>query len=126
MRRDAAWWGAVIVSMLTAGFLPAAAGASELIGRNATAVRLQADASGRAAVTFRSRAGTRRQRQAVPGDRDGPGVAPDVMWQGPAPAPYDSSADAQANEAQRGLLVGRPPLRRQLSVDTTPAPSARP
>ena len=35
MRRDAAWWGAVIVSMLTAGFLPAAAGASELIGRNA-------------------------------------------------------------------------------------------
>lgn len=54
MRRDAAWWGAVIVSMLTAGFLPAAAGASELIGRDATGVRLQADASGRAAVTFRS------------------------------------------------------------------------
>ena len=49
MRRDAAWWGAVIVSMLTAGFLPAAAGAwaSERIGRNATGVRLQADASGR-------------------------------------------------------------------------------
>jgi hypothetical protein len=57
MRRDAAWWGAVIVSMLTAGFLPAAAGASELIGRNATGVRLQADASGRAAVTFRSEGG---------------------------------------------------------------------
>ena len=42
---DAAWWGAVILSVLTAGFLPAAAGASELIGRNATGVRLQADAS---------------------------------------------------------------------------------
>jgi hypothetical protein len=52
-RRDA-WWGAVILSLLTAGFLPAVAGASELIGRNASAVRLQADAAGRAAVSFRS------------------------------------------------------------------------
>jgi hypothetical protein len=28
------------------------------------------------------------------------------MWQGPAPAPYDASADARANEAQRELLSG--------------------
>lgn len=35
----------------------------------------------------------------------GPGVTPDVMWQGPAPAPYDPSADAQANAAQRELLA---------------------
>lgn len=58
-RRDAAWWGAVVASILTAGFLPAAAGASELIGRNATDVRLAADASGRAAVSFRSGGQTR-------------------------------------------------------------------
>lgn len=35
----------------------------------------------------------------------GPGVTPDVMWQGGAPAPYDPSADAQANAAQRELLA---------------------
>jgi len=39
---------------------PAAAGASELIGRNATQVRLQADAHGRALVSFRSEGQTRR------------------------------------------------------------------
>ena len=54
MRRDVAWWGAVILSLLTAGFLPAAAGASELIGRDATGVGLRVDAAGRAAVSFRS------------------------------------------------------------------------
>lgn len=55
MRRDAAWWGAAVaVSLLTAAALPAAAGASELIGRNATDVRLQVDAQGRALVSFRS------------------------------------------------------------------------
>ena len=35
----------------------------------------------------------------------GPGVTPDVMWQGPAPAQYDPAADAQANAAQRELLA---------------------
>ena len=55
MRRDAARWGAAVtVCILAAAFLPAAAGASELIGRNATGVRLQADAQGRALVVFRS------------------------------------------------------------------------
>ena len=55
MRRDAARWGAAVtVCILAAAFLPAAAGASELIGRNATGVRLQADAQGRALVAFRS------------------------------------------------------------------------
>jgi hypothetical protein len=39
----------------------------------------------------------------------GPGVTPDVMWQGPAPGPYDPSVEAQANEAQRGVL-GNDPL----------------
>ena len=65
MRRDAAWWGAVIVSMLTAGFLPAAAGAwaSELIGRNATGVPPAGGRFGTGGVTFRWR--TRRGRDIV-------------------------------------------------------------
>ncbi len=36
----------------------------------------------------------------------GPGVVPDVMWQGPAPAAFDPARDAQANDAQRALLAG--------------------
>lgn len=39
----------------------------------------------------------------------GPGVTPDVMWQGTAPAPFDPAVDAQANDAQRALL-GNDPL----------------
>jgi hypothetical protein len=35
----------------------------------------------------------------------GPGVTPDVMWQGPAPPPYDASTDAAANATQRELLA---------------------
>jgi hypothetical protein len=31
----------------------------------------------------------------------GPGVAPDVMWQGASPGAYDAAADATANDAQR-------------------------
>jgi hypothetical protein len=34
----------------------------------------------------------------------GPGVTPDVMWQGPAPGAYDAAADARANAAQSQLL----------------------
>jgi hypothetical protein len=34
----------------------------------------------------------------------GPGVTPDVMWQGPAPAAYDASADNEANTHQRSVL----------------------
>jgi len=30
---------------------------------------------------------------------EGPGVTPDVMWQGSAPGPYDKAADAEANDA---------------------------
>ncbi len=30
---------------------------------------------------------------------EGPGVTPDVMWQGDAPGPYDKAADALANDA---------------------------
>jgi hypothetical protein len=33
----------------------------------------------------------------------GPGVAPDVMWEGNAPGPYNASADAEANAAQAAL-----------------------
>ena len=33
----------------------------------------------------------------------GPGVAPDVMWEGASPGPYDSAADAAANAAQKAL-----------------------
>jgi len=34
----------------------------------------------------------------------GPGVTPDVMWQGPAPAAYDAAADNEANAHQRSVL----------------------
>lgn len=55
MRRRVACCGAGIAACASATLLlPAAAGASELIGRNASGVRLQADAHGRALVTFRS------------------------------------------------------------------------
>jgi hypothetical protein len=36
----------------------------------------------------------------------GPGVTPDVMWQGPAPAAYDAAVDDGANVSQRQLLAG--------------------
>jgi hypothetical protein len=34
---------------------------------------------------------------------EGPGVAPDVMWQGAAPGPFDAAADAAANDAIKNL-----------------------
>jgi hypothetical protein len=34
----------------------------------------------------------------------GPGVTPDVMWEGPAPGAYDAAADAEANAHQRTVL----------------------
>jgi hypothetical protein len=34
---------------------------------------------------------------------EGPGVTPDVMWQGDAPAPYDKATDALANDAITAL-----------------------
>lgn len=34
---------------------------------------------------------------------EGPGVTPDVMWQGTSPGPYSRSADATANQAIAGL-----------------------
>lgn len=36
----------------------------------------------------------------------GPGVVPDVMWQGPGPGTFDPSRDAKANDEQRALLGG--------------------
>jgi hypothetical protein len=36
----------------------------------------------------------------------GPGVAPDVMWEGPAPGAFDAARDAGANDQQRALLRG--------------------
>jgi hypothetical protein len=36
----------------------------------------------------------------------GPGVTPDVMWEGPSPGPYDAALDAAANAEQRELLAG--------------------
>jgi len=36
----------------------------------------------------------------------GPGVTPDVMWQGAAPGSYDAGRDAEANAAQRALFAG--------------------
>lgn len=55
MRRPAARFGATFAVCILAGAaLPAAALASELIGRNATNVSLQVDAAGKALVSFRS------------------------------------------------------------------------
>lgn len=34
----------------------------------------------------------------------GPGVTPDVMWQGPPPAAYDAGTDNEANAHQRSVL----------------------
>jgi hypothetical protein len=34
---------------------------------------------------------------------EGPGVAPDVMWQGKAPGPYDAYRDEAANQLERSL-----------------------
>lgn len=45
--------------------------------------------------------GTRYRATAI-----GPGVTPDVVWQGPAPGAYDPRRDAAANEQQRHELAG--------------------
>ena len=37
---------------------------------------------------------------------DGPGVTPDVMWQGPEPGPYDAALDAIANAQEKIDLAG--------------------
>ncbi len=37
----------------------------------------------------------------------GPGVTPDVMWQGPAPGPYNATADAAANAIERASFPDR-------------------
>ncbi len=34
---------------------------------------------------------------------EGPGVTPDVMWEGNAPGPYDAAADAIANQSIAAL-----------------------
>jgi hypothetical protein len=34
---------------------------------------------------------------------EGPGVAPDAMWEGASPGPYDGDLDAAANDAQKAL-----------------------
>ena len=36
----------------------------------------------------------------------GPGVTPDVFWEGPSPGPYDAARDAAANTEQRQLVAG--------------------
>jgi hypothetical protein len=38
----------------------------------------------------------------------GPGVLPDVMWEGPAPGAFEPARDAAANAEQRTLLGGDP------------------
>ncbi len=37
----------------------------------------------------------------------GPGVTPDVMWEGDAPGPFDRAREKQANARQRQLFAGR-------------------
>ena len=39
----------------------------------------------------------------------GPGVTPDVMWEGPAPGPFDRHLEAKANQHQRALFSARGP-----------------
>jgi hypothetical protein len=36
----------------------------------------------------------------------GPGVTPDVVWEGPSPGPYDAARDKAANAEQRKLFAG--------------------
>ncbi len=50
----------------------------------------------------------------------GPGLMPDMMWQGTAPGPYDPTAETAANQAIAALR--RPSLRPGLSL---PAPAPR-
>ena len=37
----------------------------------------------------------------------GPGVTPDVMWQGDPPGPFDRARELQANAHQRQIFAGR-------------------
>jgi hypothetical protein len=46
-------------------------------------------------------AGTRYRATVI-----GPGVTPDVTWEGPAPGPYDADRDRAATEEQRALFRG--------------------
>ena len=39
----------------------------------------------------------------------GPGVTPDVMWQGTAPGPFDLTRERQANAEQKALFAGSGP-----------------
>ena len=167
----------VVCSALATVLFPSPASGSELIARDATAVRLQADAQGRALISFRSEGQSRQllawgaidsrpPSQAQPqvafklqyggsigpnvcgaygsgwkrensflthkpsggfcygfyphgahpvgnGKRYratviGPGVTPDVMWQGPAPSAFDADRDATANAEQRTVLGSDP------------------
>jgi hypothetical protein len=41
----------------------------------------------------------------------GPGVTPDVMWQGPPPGAYDASTDSEATTHQRSVLGADPHCR---------------
>jgi len=52
--------GGVLVAVVLAAAVPAEARSSELIARNATGVRLQADAQGRALISFRSEGQSRQ------------------------------------------------------------------
>lgn len=36
----------------------------------------------------------------------GPGVTPDVMWEGPAPGPFDAAREREANSHQRQVFAG--------------------
>ena len=46
--------------------------------------------------------GTRYRATAI-----GPGVTPDVLWQGPTPGRYNRAADARANAEQRAAFSDR-------------------
>ena len=37
----------------------------------------------------------------------GPGVVPDVMWEGAAPGPFDAALEKQANAQQQQIFAGR-------------------
>ena len=57
----------------------------------------------------------------------GPGVTPDLMWQGPAPGPYSASADADGERRDRGARTTtsagrteRPRLSRRATLAVMP------
>ena len=102
----------VLSAALVAAVATAEAGASELIARNATAVRLQADAGGRALISFRSEGQSKQLMAWGAVNARAPSQAvPQVAFQ----LRYGGSIGSNVCGAYRG-----PPLAWRVAACTTP------